>query len=177
MRDNEINTFVSFFGPKLNQILITNFDNKYDESSPSDGLNLFIDSLRAISQDLFKQYNQFCEYIDYGMQKFNDQDKVRIVGSQGIKRTLFTCTDSVPFLSRYVDNTPIDRNGNISVKTEEGLWGLITQTGETILHPQFFAVSINPIDRTGKTYLVKNANGDFFSVNLETNQYTKLAKK
>jgi hypothetical protein len=67
-------------------------------------------------------------------------------------------------------------NGNISVKTEEGLWGLVKQTGETILHPEFGAIAPNPMDR-GKTYMVKNRNGEFFKLNLADMSYTKFERK
>lgn len=173
LNNAEKSTYVIAFGDKINQIL----KNKFDAAMVDDeGKNHFIDSLRAISQDFFDYYRSFCDYIDYGFTKFNEQDRVEIVASRGIKRTLFACTDTIPFLSRYSDNTPIDMNGNISVKTEEGLWGLVKQNGETILHPEFAAIAPNPMDR-GKTYMVKNRNGEFFKLNLADMSYSKFERK
>lgn len=169
-------TFTSAFGGKLNDLLKRKFDLVYDSSSSNEAKTHFIDSLRAISQDLFNVYQSFCDYIDYGFKKFSEETRVEIVSSRGIKRTIFSCSDTIPFLQRFTDNTPIDMNGNISVKTEEGLWGLVKQTGETILHPQFLAVAPNPIDR-GKTYMVKNQNGEFYKLNIADMSYTKLEKK
>jgi hypothetical protein len=137
---------------------------------------VFIEFLRTISQHLFNVYQSFCDYIDYGFKKFDETTRIEIVSSRGIKRTLFACSDTIPFLQRFIDNTPVDMNGNISVKTEEGLWGLVKQNGETILHPQFLAVAPNPIDRF-KTYIVKNQNGDFYKLNIADMSYTKLEKK
>lgn len=165
--------FMSFFGAKMNAALINQIDNKQPEQLKE----FFTDSLKEISQDLFDYYNMFCEYIDHGFRKFNEGDRVDIIASKGIKRTLFSCTDMVPFLSRYVENSPIDRNGNIAVKTEENLWGLIKQNGEIILHPQFAAVGPNMLDKSGKTYLVKNLQGVFFKYNYETGDYTKFTMK
>ena len=176
LNTTEKNTFTTIFGDKLNDILKRKFDLVYDASSSNEAKEHFIDSLRAISQDFFNVYSTFCDYIDYGFNKFSEETRVEIVASKGIKRTLFTCTDTIPFLSRYVDNTPIDMNGNISVKTEEGLWGLVKQNGETILHPEFYAIAPNPIDR-GKTYMIKNGSGDFFKLNLSDMSYTKLERK
>jgi murein DD-endopeptidase MepM/ murein hydrolase activator NlpD len=169
-------TFIAFFGNKLNDLLKRDFDKFYDSSSSSESKLVFIEFLRTISQHLFNVYQSFCDYIDYGFKKFSEETRVEIVSSRGIKRSLFTCTDTIPFISRYVDNTPVDMNGNISVKTEEGLWGLVKQNGETILHPQFLAVAPNPIDRF-KTYIVKNQNGDFYKLNIADMSYTRLEKK
>lgn len=176
LNNAEKTTYVAAFGDKLNDILKRKFDLVYDASSSNEAKEHFIDSLRAISQDFFDYYRSFCDYIDYGFTKFNEQNRVEIVASRGIKRTLFACTDTIPFLSRYSDNTPIDMNGNISVKTEEGLWGLVKQNGETILHPEFAAIAPNPMDR-GKTYMVKNRNGEFFKLNLADMSYTKFERK
>ena len=169
-------TFTSAFSDKLNDLLKSDFDRVYDSSSSDDAKITFIESLRRISQNLFNVYQSFCDYIDYGFKKFSEETRVEIVSSRGIKRTLFSCSDTIPFLQRFVDNTPVDVNGNISVKTEEGLWGLVKQGGETILHPQFLAVAPNPIDRF-KTYIVKNQNGDFYKLNIADMSYTKLEKK
>lgn len=169
-------TFTSAFSDKLNDLLKSDFDRVYDSSSSDDAKITFIESLRRISQNLFNVYQSFCDYIDYGFKKFSEETRVEIVSSRGIKRTLFSCSDTIPFLQRFVDNTPVDVNGNISVKTEEGLWGLVKQNGETILHPQFLAVAPNPIDRF-KTYIVKNQNGDFYKLNIADMSYTKLEKK
>jgi hypothetical protein len=167
--------FMESFGYKMVELMKGNLDRKF-ESSPEEAKAIFIDSLRGISQDLFAQYQSLCPYIDYGFKMFDETTRIEIVASRGIKRSLFTCTDTIPFISRYVDNTPVDMNGNISVKTEEGLWGLVKQNGETILHPQFLAVAPNPIDRF-KTYIVKNQNGDFYKLNIADMSYTKLEKK
>jgi hypothetical protein len=169
-------TFTAFFGNKLNDLLKSDFDRVYDSSTSTESKEVFIETLRVISQQLFNVYQSFCDYIDYGFKKFSEETRVEIVSSRGIKRTLFACSDTIPFLQRFIDNTPVDMNGNISVKTEEGLWGLVKQNGETILHPQFLAVAPNPIDRF-KTYIVKNQNGDFYKLNIADMSYTKLEKK
>lgn len=161
------------FGEHIVNSLILKLNNSDEQSR----MIVFVDMLRNISQNYFDTYQTFCPLIDHGFTLFpEDSQKVEIVGQRAIKRTILSCTDSVPFLLRFAENTPIDKNGNISVKTEEGLWGLVNKDGQILLHPQFYAVAPNPVDR-GRTYLVKNANGDFFSVNLETGQYVKLAKK
>jgi hypothetical protein len=69
----------------------------------------------------------------------------------------------------------VDSNGNIIVKTEDGLWGLIKRSGETILHPQFYAVGISPENK--RTYTVQNANSDWFRFDPETGETLKLARK
>ena len=173
---NDISVFVSEFGSNLSDLLKSDFDRVYDSSSSSDAKIRFIETLRVISRDLFNVYQTFCDYIDYGFKKFSEEDRIEIVSSRGIKRTLFSCSDTIPFLQRFIDNTPVDVNGNISVKTEEGLWGLVKQNGETILHPQFLAVAPNPIDRF-KTYMVKNQNGEFYKLNIADMSYTKLERK
>lgn len=167
--------FMESFGNKMVELLKATIDRKF-QTSPEEAKAIFIDSLRGISQDLFDQYQSLCPYIDYGFKMFDQNTHVEIIASRGIKRSLFTCTDVVPFISRYVDNTPIDVNGNICVKTEEGLWGLIKQTGETILHPRFSAIAPNPIDR-GKTYMVRNTNGEFYKLNPVDMSTVKLEKK
>jgi hypothetical protein len=175
LANNEKTLFMENFADKMIQALKGNLDSKF-ESSPDEAKTIFIDSLRSISQDLFDQYQSLCPYIDYGFKMFDEAARIEIVASRGIKRSLFTCTDTIPFLSRYVDNTPIDNNGNIAVKTEEGLWGLIKQNGETILHPRFSAIAPNPIDR-GKTYMVRNTNGEFYKLNPVDMTTIKLEKK
>jgi len=175
LNSTEKSIFMDSFGYKMVELMKGNLDRKF-EASPEEAKSTFIDSLRGISQDLFDQYQSLCEYIDYGFKKFDDAARVEIVASRGIKRSLFTCTDTIPFLSRYVDNTPIDVNGNIAVKTEEGLWGLVKQNGETILHPRFSAIAPNPVDR-GKTYMVRNINGEFYKLNPVDMSTIKLEKK
>jgi murein DD-endopeptidase MepM/ murein hydrolase activator NlpD len=175
LANTEKTIFMENFGYKMVELMKSNLDRKFGVS-PEEAKSAFIDSLRGISQDLFDQYQSLCPYIDYGFKKFDDASRIEIIGSRGIKRSLFTCTDTVPFLSRYVDNTPIDVNGNISVKTEEGLWGLIKQNGETILHPRFTAIAPNPIDR-GKTYMVRNTIGEFYKLNPVDMSTVKLEKK
>jgi hypothetical protein len=175
LANNEKTIFMENFADKMIEALKGNLDSKF-ESSPDEAKAIFIDSLRGISQDLFDQYQTLCAYIDYGFKLFDETSRIEIVASRGIKRSLFTCTDTIPFLSRYVDNTPTDVNGNIAVKTEEGLWGLIKQTGETILHPRFSAIAPNPIDR-GKTYMVRNINGEFYKLNPVDMSTIKLEKK
>ena len=160
--------FLSAFSDKL----IAHLTEKLERSD----INFFINSLRYISQHYFGEYQMFCPFIDQGFRKFAD-NHVEILGNRGFKRTLLSCTDSIEFLQRYSENLPVDRNGNISVKTEEGLWGLIKSSGETILHPRFHAVSPNPTDRTGKTYIVKNAANDFFIYNIEDGSYKKWERK
>jgi hypothetical protein len=119
----------------------------------------------------------FCEYIDHGFRKFSEQEHIDILSAKGIKRTIFSCTDVVPFLARYVENSPIDKNGNIAVKTEENLWGLIKQNGEVVLHPQFKGVTLNKIDLSGKTYIIKNLQDIFYKYNHQTGDYSKFTMK
>ena len=167
--------FTSTFAQKISDIMIAAFDNEFNNKSPRAGKEHFIDSMRSISQDLFNTYEVFCPYIDYGFKKFDEETRIEIVGSKGIKRTLFSCTDILPFLTRFVENSPVDKNGNIIVKTEEGLWGLIKRTGETILHPQFYAIGLTPENK--RTYNVQNANSDWFRFDPETGETLKLARK
>ena len=48
--------------------------------------------------------------------------------------------------------------GNFRPNIEERY--LTDYNGETLLHPRFNAVEISPMDRTGKSYIVKNLNND-----------------
>jgi murein DD-endopeptidase MepM/ murein hydrolase activator NlpD len=165
--------FMSFFGSKMNDALIRKIDNVSEEEMKE----MFTDSLKEISQDLFEYYTMFCEYIDHGFRKFSEQEHIDILSAKGIKRTIFSCTDVVPFLARYVENSPIDKNGNIAVKTEENLWGLIKQNGEVVLHPQFKGVTLNKIDLSGKTYIIKNLQDIFYKYNHQTGDYSKFTMK
>lgn len=108
---------------------------------------------------------------------FSEDERIEIASQRGIKRTLLSCTDALPFLARFVENSAIDRNGNIAVKTEENLWGLMKQNGDIILHPQFAGISLNKIDTSGKTYIVKNLQNVFFKYNYETGDYSKFSMK
>lgn len=137
----------------------------------------FVEVLRSISQNYFDYYQAFCPFIDRAFKLFDETDRAEIASARGIKRTLFACTDALPILSRFVDNSPVDPNGNIAVKTEENLWGLIKQNGETILHPQFQGISLNKIDTTGKTYIIRNLENKFFKYNYETGDYVKMTMK
>lgn len=169
------NFFTRTFGDKLSNIMISSLDDVFDNKTLTQAKNHFADSLRAISQDLFNNYEVFCPYIDYGFKKFDEEARIEIVGSRGIKRTLFACTDILPFLTRFSENSPVDKNGNIIVKTEEGLWGLIKRTGETILHPQFYAIGLSPENK--RTYNVQNANSDWFRFDPENGEYLRLNMK
>lgn len=162
-------TFIAIFGDKIVQKLIADFDSERS-------LPFFTTQLRRISQSFFGQYQRFCPYIDHVFQQLTDAEKISTVSERGIKRTLLSCTDSIPFLERYVENTPIDKNGNISVKTEDGLWGLVKASGETILHPRFYAVAPNRFGGPG-TYMVKNANDEWFTYDPSNGETVKLAKK
>ncbi len=175
LNTGEKSTFASFFGAKSNDLLKSDFDLFYDSSSISQSKMAFIETLRSISQNFFSIYTTFCDYIDHGFKKFDEDTVIAIIGSRGIKRSLFSCTESVPFLSRFVENSPVDKNGNIIVKTEDGLWGLLKRTGETILHPQFYAVGVSPENK--QTYTVQNANQDWFRFDPATGETLKLAKK
>jgi murein DD-endopeptidase MepM/ murein hydrolase activator NlpD len=173
--NTERNFFTEKFATKLSNIMIASFDDVFNNRSKISAVDHFTDSLRAISQDLFRTYQVFCPYIDYGFKKFDEETRIGIIGSRGIKRTLFSCTDVLPFLVRFAENSPVDSNGNIIVKTEDGLWGLIKRSGETILHPQFYAVGISPENK--RTYTVQNANSDWFRFDPETGETLKLARK
>lgn len=165
--------FIETFSSNMVQIFKANLDKKEDNTK----VDFFIDSMRQISQDLFDHYQLFCEYIDYGFKQFNEQQIINISAARGLKRTLFSCSDSVPFIARFAENSPIDGNGNIAVKTEEGLWGLVKQDGTIVLHPQFGGITPNRMDRSGKTYLIKNLQGAFFSFNPETGDYKRFTMK
>lgn len=165
--------FIETFSSNMVQIFKANLDKKEDNTK----MDFFIDSMRQISQDLFDHYQLFCEYIDYGFRQFNEQQIINISAARGLKRTLFSCSDSVPFVARFAENSSIDGNGNIAVKTEEGLWGLVKQDGTIVLHPQFGGITPNRMDRSGKTYLVKNLQGAFFSFNPETGDYKRFTMK
>ena len=175
LNTNERNFFTRTFGDKLSNIMISSLDNVFNDKTLTQAKNHFADSLRAISQDLFSNYEVFCPYIDYGFKKFDEEARIEIIGSRGIKRTLFACTDVLPFLTRFVENSPVDKNGNITVKTEEGLWGLLKRTGETILHPQFYAIGLSPENK--RTYNIQNANSDWFRYDPETGEYLRLNMK
>lgn len=173
----EIVTLTSIFGNDINDLFKEAFDLVYNSSSSNEAKEHFIDSLRAISQDMFHVYQTFCDYIDYGFNKLGEADRIEVSASKGIKRTLFSCTNFVPFLERYVDHTRIDMNGNISVKTEQNLWGLVDKEGNVIIMPNYLAVAPNPIDR-GKTYMVKHSDGDFYKVDISNGlAMTKLERK
>jgi hypothetical protein len=172
---SERDFFTTTFAQKLSNIMIAAFDDVFNNKSKISAIDHFTDSLRAISQDLFSTYQIFCPYIDYGFKKFDEDTRIAIAGARGIKRTLLSCTEVLPFLTRFAENSPIDKNGNIIVKTEEGLWGLVKRNGEVILHPQFYALGITPDNK--KTYTVQNANSDWFRFDPETGETLKLGKK
>lgn len=169
------NFFTRTFGDKLSGIMIASLDDVFNNKTLTQAKNHFADSLKAISQDLFNNYEVFCPYIDYGFKKFDEETRIEIVGSKGIKRTLFACTDILPFLTRFVENSPVDKNGNIVVKTEEGLWGLLKRSGEIILHPQFYAIGISPENK--RTYNIQNANSDWYRYDPENGEFLKLNVK
>jgi murein DD-endopeptidase MepM/ murein hydrolase activator NlpD len=175
LSSSERNFLLSNFSSQIVEMMKSALDLSISENSLSVAKEHFIDSLRAISQDLFSGYQNLCPYIDYGFKKFDEEARIEIVGSRGIKRTLFSCTDILPFLTRFAENSPVDSNGNIIVKTEDGLWGLIKRSGETILHPQFYAVGISPENK--RTYTVQNANSDWFRFDPGTGEILKLARK
>lgn len=164
--------FLSKFANEVVRILTSVLD-RGEEMTTED----FITSLRSISKNYFDFYETFCPFIDRGFKRFNEEERTEIASQRGIKRTLFSCTDSLPILARFTDNSPVDPNGNIAVKTEENLWGLIKQNGEVILHPQFSGISLNKIDTSGKTYIVKNLQNIFYKYNYETGDYTKFSMK
>lgn len=178
---NQITTLALGFGQELNTMFKEKFDELYQRdragSAGSEAKEFFTDHLRAISQDMFHVYETFCDYIDYVFTKLSEVDRIEVSASKGIKRTLFSCTNSVPFLARYVDHTRIDMNGNISVKTEQNLWGLVDKEGNVIIMPHYLAVAPNPIDR-GKTYMVKHSDGNFYKVDINNElAMTKLERK
>lgn len=175
LSSSERNFMLTNFSSQIVEMMKSALDQSISENKLRVAKDHFIDSLRAISQDLFSGYQNLCPYIDYGFKKFDEETRIEIVGSRGIKRTLFSCTDILPFLTRFAENSPVDSNGNIIVKTEDGLWGLVKRTGETILHPQFYAVGITPENK--RTYTVQNANSDWFRFDPETGETLKLAKK
>jgi murein DD-endopeptidase MepM/ murein hydrolase activator NlpD len=175
LSSSERNFLLSNFSSQIVEMMKSALDLSISENKLRVAKDHFIDSLRAISQDLFSGYQNLCPYIDYGFKKFDEETRIEIVGSRGIKRTLFSCTDVLPFLTRFAENSPVDSNGNIIVKTEDGLWGLIKRSGETILHPQFYAVGISPENK--RTYTVQNANSDWFRFDPETGETLKLARK
>jgi murein DD-endopeptidase MepM/ murein hydrolase activator NlpD len=175
LSNSERNFLLTNFGSQIVETMKSALDLSISENGLNVAKEHFIDSLRAISQDLFSGYQNLCPYIDYGFKKFDEEARIEIVGSRGIKRTLFSCTDVLPFLIRFAENSPVDSNGNIIVKTEDGLWGLIKRSGETILHPQFYAVGISPENK--RTYTVQNANSDWFRFDPETGETLKLARK
>jgi len=164
--------FLSKFANEVVRILTSVLD-RGEEMTTED----FITALRSISKNYFDFYETFCPFIDRGFKRFNEEERTFITSQRGIKRTLYACTDALPFVTRFADNGPVDRNGNIAVKTEENLWGLIKQDGETILHPQFLGISNNPMDRSGKTYIIKNVRNELFKYNVENGEYAKMSMK
>jgi hypothetical protein len=177
----EVTTLVRTFGEELNSIFKEKFDKLFQRdragSAGSEAKVFFIDKLRSISQDMFSEYDYFCDFIDYVFNKFDESTRIEVSATKGIKRTLFSCTNAVPFLERYVDHTRIDMNGNISVKTEQNLWGLVDKDGNVIIMPHYLAVAPNPIDR-GKTYMVKHQDGNFYKVDINNDlAMTKLERK
>lgn len=161
--------FMSKFVNKIVEIVTASLGNELELTQED-----FTDALRLISQNYFEYYEAFCPFIDRGFRMFSEEERVTILSQRGIKRTLFACTDSVPFLSRFVDNGPVDKNGNIAVKTEDGFWGLIKQSGENVMLPSLLAINLDMADRTGKKYLVKNMDGNFYSVDPEIGEYTRV---
>jgi lysozyme family protein len=170
--ESDKEAFISEFSDVINRYL----KDLIDEGDNNDGVETFKNSLRYISQNFFRGYEALCPYIDYGFKKFNN-DHAEILGVRGIKRTILSCTDSIDLLHRFSENKPTDRNGNLMVKTEDGFWGLIKGNGDTILHPRFKAIEIAPMDRTGKSYIVKNVNNEFFTYNIESGETKKLPSK
>jgi hypothetical protein len=173
-RDGKDNVaFFSLFSDEINEYLI---GKVLEEKARGNGMHMFQDILRNISQNFFEAYQSFCGVIDFGFKEFPD-GHAQILGGRAIKRTILSCTDSVEFLQRYVENKPTDKNGYMAVKTEEGLWGLVNKDGENILLPAFHGIVINPRDKSGKTYQVVNANRDMFVVDIESGDVKKLARK
>ena len=170
---SDMRFFMSLFAANVSTIISARLeviDGKFD-------IEDFTDALKDISNRFFDYYQYFCELIDRGFRMYTEEEKIQILATKGIKRTILSCSDAVPFLARYVENSPVDKNGNIAVKTEEKLWGLLNQNGETILHPQFQGISLNVMDPSGKTYLVRNLQDAFFKYNYETGEYTKFSMK
>jgi hypothetical protein len=165
--------FFSVFSNEINEYLIGKIN---EEKARGNGMHMFQDILRNISQNFFDAYQSFCGVIDFGFNEFPDKH-AEILGGRAIKRTILSCTDSVEFLQRYVDNKPTDKNGYMAVKTEEGLWGLVNKAGDNVLLPAFYGIVINPRDRSGKTYQVVNASNDMFIVNIESGDIKKLPRK
>ena len=165
--------FFGMFSEEINEYLI---GKVLEEKARGNGMHMFQDILRNISQNFFDAYQSFCGVIDFGFKEFPD-GHAQILGGRAIKRTILSCTDSVEFLQRYVENKPTDKNGYMAVKTEEGLWGLVNKDGENVLLPAFYGIVINPRDRSGKTYQVVNANRDMFIVNIESGDIKKLPRK
>jgi hypothetical protein len=166
--------YVLNFAERINNILTKQLDKK---ATTEAAMEFFAGALKEISQELFDNYQLFCGFIDHGFRKFNEEQRIAIISQRGIKRSLYSCSEILPFLTRFAENSPVDSNGNIAVKTEDGYWGLIKQNGETILHPQFLGVGQNKIDRTGKTYLIKNVQNVFYSFNPESGEYKKYTMK
>ena len=167
--DSDKTAFITEFSREINEYLKASIDGE-------DGVDAFKSSLRYISQHFFGAYTELCPFIDYGFRKFPDNHP-EILGIQGIRRTILSCTDSIEFLHRFIDNKPMDSNGNMAVKTEDNLWGLVNSRGENILLPRFKAIEKAPFDRSGKTYMIKNINNDLFKYNIETGATVKLPKK
>ena len=165
--------FMSKFVDKVVEIVTGSLGDDEFELDKDD----FASALKLISQNYFEYYQSFCPFIDKGFKMFSEDERIEIASQRGIKRTLLSCTDALPFLARFVENSAIDRNGNIAVKTEENLWGLMKQNGDIILHPQFAGISLNKIDTSGKTYIVKNLQNVFFKYNYETGDYSKFSMK
>ena len=166
--------YILNFAERINNILTKQLDKKPTTEA---AMEFFAGALKEISQELFDNYQLFCGFIDHGFRKFNEEQRIAIISQRGIKRSLYSCSEILPFLTRFTENSPVDSNGNIAVKTEDGYWGLIKQNGETILHPQFLGVGQNKIDRTGKTYLIKNVQNIFYSFNPESGEYKKYTMK
>lgn len=166
--------YIREFGQRLNDILTEKVSAVENHNEKKE---MFIDSLREISQNLFDHYLTFCPYIDHMFKQFNEDEVINITSQRGVKKTLYSCSDVVPFLSRYMEHSPVDSNGNIAVKTEEGLWGLVKRSGEVVLHPQFLGITPYRMDTSGKTYLIKNMNSDFYTFNPETGDYKRFKMK
>lgn len=165
--DAEVKIYLDAFGEQLINKLQSDLD-------ASNSVEDFISVLRTITSRFFSKYEVFCPYIDYGFNKFPDQH-AHIISQRGFRKTLLSCTDSVEFLHRYDEILPQDKCGNIAVRTEDGLWGLIKSTGETLLHPQFNGIShfgAKPCN----TYFIKTNEGNMF-INIETGERTRLNMK
>ena len=165
--DAEVKIYLDAFGEQLINKLQSDLD-------ASNSVEDFITTLRTITNRFFSKYEVFCPYIDYGFKKFPDQH-AHIISQRGFRKTLLSCTDSVEFLHRYDEILPQDKCGNIAVRTEDGLWGLIKSTGETLLHPQFNGIShfgAKPCN----IYFIKTNEGNMF-INIETGERTRLNMK